>query len=55
MLGTEFFETCRIKSGDSVRYLVQGRDGKLQAKWNLIIPKEYIPRIDEVEMPDEYI
>ncbi len=54
-LETDFFETCHVKSGDSVRYLVQGRDGKFNAKWNLIIPDEFIPRINEEVGPDEYI
>lgn len=54
-LDIDFFETCRVKSGYSVRYLIQGCEGKFQAKWNLIIPKEFLPRRDKGIDPDEYI
>ncbi|WP_125137824.1 type IV toxin-antitoxin system AbiEi family antitoxin domain-containing protein [Petrocella atlantisensis] len=54
-LGAAFFETCQLKSGNSVRYLEQGREGKFLARWNLIIPEEFIPRKNDVEGPNEYI
>lgn len=54
-LNIELFETCQLKSGNSVRYLVQGREGEFQSKWNLIVPEEFISRLNNVETPDEYI
>ncbi len=50
-----FFETCHEKSSESVRYLIQGREGEFDAKWNLIIPKEYLPEESKVGEVDEYI
>jgi predicted transcriptional regulator of viral defense system len=54
-LDVEFFQICRAKSGDSIRYLLQGTEGKYQDQWKLIVPEKYIARIDELEGPDEYI
>lgn len=54
-LDINFLEICRAKIGDSVRYLVQGTEGKYQDKWKLIVPVEFILRTDEVEELDEFI
>lgn len=54
-LDIELFETCQLKSGSSVRYLAQGREGEFQSKWNLIVPEEFIPKLNDVEGLDEYI
>lgn len=51
----EFYKICQIKLGNSVRYLIQGREGKFHDKWNLVIPEEFLPVINERLDPDEYI
>ncbi len=51
----EFFKLCHLQSGKSVRYLISERDGKFNSKWNLIIPDEYVSKVSEEELLDDYI
>ena len=54
-LGEEFFDLCKMKSGNSVRYLIQGCEGRFNDQWNLVIPEEYIDKGEGQGEPDEYI
>lgn len=54
-LGEDFFEICKAKSGNSVRYLLSGREGRFNDRWNLVIPEEYILIKDGQGEPDDYI
>lgn len=51
----DFFEMCKSKSGNSVRYLIQGHEGKFDNRWNLVIPEEYMFRSDGQGEPNDYI
>ena len=51
----DFFEMCRDKSGNSVRYLLGGREGRFNVRWNLVIPEEYILTKDGQGEPDDFI
>ncbi len=54
-LGDNFFEICKMKSGNSVRYLIQGCEGKFNNQWNLVVPEQYIMKNDDQGEPDDYI
>lgn len=54
-LSCDFFDLCQLRSAHSVRYLIQGREGKLDNEWNLVVPEEFTPKKNEREEPDEYI
>lgn len=54
-LNEHFFQTCQIKSGNSVRYLVQDREGLFQQKWNIIVPEAFLSKTYIGGEPDEYI
>lgn len=54
-LGHEFFELCQSRAGNSVRYLMQGQEGKFNKTWNLVIPLEFNQGRDGLGEPDEYI
>ncbi|MCH4891310.1 transcriptional regulator [Acidaminobacter sp. JC074] len=54
-LGDNFFEMCKTKSGNSVRYLLGGREGRYNDRWKLVIPEEYILIKDGHGEPDDFI
>ena len=54
-LGDDFFEICKAKSGNSVRYLIQGCEGRFNDQWNLVIPEEYVLKRDGQGEPDDFI
>jgi len=51
----KFFELCKSKSGNSVRYLVQGTEGRFNDRWNLVIPEEYVMNGEGQGEPNDYI
>jgi len=53
--GDEFFDLCKSKSGNSVRYLIQGTEGRFNDRWNLVIPDEYIKNGEGQGEPNDYI
>jgi predicted transcriptional regulator of viral defense system len=55
IIGDEFFDLCKLKAGNSVRYLVEGTEGKFNDRWNLVIPEEYVNKVNGEGEPDEYI
>lgn len=54
-LDDDFYEMCRAKSGSSVRYLLDGREGRFNDRWNLVIPVEYTLKSGGQGEPDDFI